>query len=146
MNAWLSRRQHVREIHHEARVLRAALKAELEVIREAFNDRIEIINNAGTSRSMLVPLDTMTDVYASLINRIGFLSERETRAVVRAYVLVRQMPERIKVLSRQHGTQEEREVGWANVDGQLFGALKKLHENYLTDIEAALVEVDRHLT
>ena len=78
MNAWLSRRQHVREIHHEARVLRAALKAELEVIREAFNDRIEIINNAGTSRSMLVPLETMTDVYASLIDRIGFLSERET--------------------------------------------------------------------
>lgn len=59
-------------------------------------------------------------------------------------MLVRQMPERLKILMRQHATGEEVESGWALIDGRLFGALKKMHENYLTDVDAALVEIGRH--
>jgi hypothetical protein len=146
MNAWLTRRQHDRQVQHEARVLRTALRAELEVIREAFRDRIQTIDSTkpGAGKSMLVPLETMSDVYASLIDRVGLLSETETRAVVRAYVLVRQMPERLKMLMRKQGTEEEVESGWALIGSELFVALRKMHENYLTDVDAALEEIARH--
>jgi hypothetical protein len=40
MNAYLARRQHTRQIRHEANALRIALRAELEMLREAFQDRI----------------------------------------------------------------------------------------------------------
>jgi hypothetical protein len=147
MNARLSRMQHARQVQHDAQVLRAALIAELEVIREAFRDRVEIIdetlNAAKPRQSMLVPLDSLTDVYTNLVGKIGLLSERESRAVVRAYVLVRQLPERVKLLSHQYGDDEEKERGWARVDGRLFDALKTMHENYLKDVDAALVELQR---
>jgi hypothetical protein len=143
-NALLARRQHAGQVRHESDVLRAALIAELQLIREAFMDRIAAINGAENRAGMLVPLDSLSDVYESLIDRIGLLSEPETRAVVRAYVLVRQLPGRIKLLNREHATDVERELGWAYVEGPLFGALKILHENYLRDIDAALVELGRH--
>jgi len=84
-NARLSRLQHLRQIQHEAPVLRAALKAELDLIRNAFQDRIDSISDAecGPGQTMLIPLNSMSDVYTSMIGRIGLLSPAETRAVYR---------------------------------------------------------------
>ena len=141
VNAVLARRQQDRAIRHQTNTLRVALRAELEIIREAFLDRIEAIKEAETNtrtRSMLIPLDTMTDVYTQLIDQIGLLSRKETAAVVRAYILIRQMPQRIELLSKQHATEVEKARGFAEVDGDLFAAVKTMHENYLADIDGAI--------
>lgn len=71
MNAWLARRQHERQVRHEANVLRTALRAELEIIRDAFRSRIETIDSAKPGeKSLLVPLDSLSDVYGSLMDRV----------------------------------------------------------------------------
>jgi hypothetical protein len=51
--------------------------------------------NPNPYGSMLVPLETITDIYKSMIGRLGLLSRSEIQAVLRAYLLIQQMPDRI---------------------------------------------------
>lgn len=135
MNAGLARRQHDRQIHHDARVLRTALRAELEIIRDAFRDRIAMIDEAQSkqqNKGLFVPLNTMTDVYMKVIDRIGLLSVPEVGAVLRAYILIRQMPERLRVLSAKEA------ADFLYFDSSEVGPVKRMHENYLKDIDRAL--------
>ena len=143
-SAWLTRRQYSRQIKHEGDMLRVALRAELEIIRDAFVDRINTIADAEEHHiSVLVPLDTMTDTYSRLLEKIGLLSQDEVRAAMKAYLLVRQMPERLKLLRSEHGTVLEKEKGYALIDGDLFSAVQEMHENFLKDIETALSALSR---
>ena len=138
-NAWLTRRQYSRRISHEGDMLRVALRAELEIIRDAFIDRINMIDDAAPSHtSMLIPLETMTDTYSRLLEKIGLLSQDEVRAAMKAYLLVKQLPERLRLLQRELGTEAERERPFALIDSELFNAISQMHKNYLEDIEAAL--------
>lgn len=124
-NAYLQRRQHDRQVTHEARTLRIALKTEPELIATAFRERIKSIDNAGESSAILIPLDTMTDTYAKLIDRIGLLSAEEVRTTMTAYVLIRQMPQRIELLARSQATREERETGFAHIEAHISRQLDK---------------------
>ena len=64
MNAYLSRRQHLRKIEHDRKVLRLALRAELKMLRASCRDRIEMLDEGPTSPTQfaLLPLNTMTAV------------------------------------------------------------------------------------
>ena len=42
----------------------------------------------GATQSLLVPLDTMTDVYDKVIEKIGLLSRDQVNRVLRTYLLV----------------------------------------------------------
>jgi hypothetical protein len=100
VNGRLARRQHVQQVKHEREVLRTTLRAELGVLRDTFVHRIEVIAAAQQdgSTGVLIPIDTMTDAYPLLLDRVGLLSVEEARAVMVAYLLVRQMPARIRLL------------------------------------------------
>lgn len=120
-------------------MLRVALRAELEIIRDAFIDRIKSIDNATPDHtSILIPLETMTDTYSRLLEKIGLLSQNEVKTTMNAYLLVRQLPERMRLLQRVHGTEDERVKPFAQIDSELFNAISQMHKNYLEDIEAAL--------
>lgn len=141
-SAWLTRRQYSLQIKHEGDMLRVALRAELEIIRDAFIDRINMIDNAVPGNiSMLIPLETMTDTYSRLLEKIGLLSQDEVRAAMKAYLLVKQLPERLRLLQRELGTEDERERPFAKIDSEFFNAISQMHKNYLEDIEAALSEL-----
>lgn len=71
----LARRQHERQVQHESTVVRVALRAELQAIAEAYRDRIATLDNPGPYGGVRLSLDTMTDVYKSVIQRLGLLSE-----------------------------------------------------------------------
>jgi hypothetical protein len=58
--------------------------------------------------------------------------------VLRAYILVRQMPERLKLLAHKHATEEERVLGFALAGGDYFEVVRQMHENYLDHIDLAL--------
>ncbi len=139
-NAWSVRRQHARQIDHERQVLRTALRSELGILRDAYSDRIDMIDQAqqGNSSEVLVPLNTMTDAYGQLLEKLGLLSEEEVQATMTAYALVRQMPERVQLLRRHHGTAYEQESSMALVDSPLFTALRQMHQNYLQKIDEAI--------
>ena len=72
-----------------------------------------------------------------LLDRIGLLAESEVAAVMRAYLLIRQMPERLELI-RELGTKDERYERFVRVGGKLFATAKQMHENYLEDIDAAI--------
>ena len=139
-NALLARRQHAGQIDHERQILRTALRSELGAVRDSYLDRINTINQAQRDGNpgVLVPLETMTDTYGRLLDKIGLLSEEEVRAAMEAYHLVRQMPERVRLLERQHATPDEVESRMAFVDGTLFTALCQMHQNYLQKIKEAI--------
>lgn len=140
-NAWLLRRQHRLETIHQATVLRAALEADLILIRDAYRERIKSIESAEGKKfgqRMLIPADAMTDVYSRLIDRIGVLRTSEVGAVMRAYVLVRHMPQRLALLEMQAPSDDEIPAGFVSVDRKLFSTLKNMHENFLTVIDASI--------
>jgi hypothetical protein len=84
----------------------------------------------------------MTDVYGRLLDRIGLLSEGEVAAVLQACMLVRQMPERLQLLEQQHASERERYEKFANVAGEYFEAIRKMHLTYLDVINTALAKLE----
>jgi hypothetical protein len=144
-NAWLARRQHSRQVRHDTKALRVALRSELEMIRDAFRDRVTMIESSQPKQreGIFIPLNTMTDVYSQFISRIGLLSESEIRAVMRAYLLVRQMPERLALLELQPTSHVERPTGFIFIEGRHLATVKQMHKNYLTDIDQALSLIAR---
>lgn len=134
-NAWLARRQHDRQVRHEARVLRTALRAELEAVAESYRDRIATLDSPGKHTGMHVPLATMTDVYKSMIGKLGLLTREETRVVLRAYLLILQLPETLRFLADDLAVPKP---GFVYVSAKEFAHLRKLHEKHLGDVDAAV--------
>jgi hypothetical protein len=135
VNAWLARAQHRRQVRHERAVLRVALRAELEAVAESYRDRIGMFDNPGVVGGALYPLDTMSQVYRSMIGRIGLLSAREVKAVLRAYLLIEQLPDRVKMLASDD---RRVEPGFVFIAAGALHVLREMHQNYLIDVEAAL--------
>jgi hypothetical protein len=80
-------------------------------------------------------VDIITSVYDQLLDKLGLLSASETKAVIRAYVMIKQMPVALYLLQN---AEESAPRGFIKVGRERFEAVKKLHENYLTDIDNAL--------
>jgi hypothetical protein len=136
-NARLDRKQHTRQVEHERTALKAALSAELSIIRDTFIDRIEMIAEAPETQGMLVPVDTMTDVYSRIFDRIGLLSSEQVNFVMRAYLLVRQMPDRLRLIEGP-AFQPSHETGYIRINRQDVGDVRRMHENFLGDLERAI--------
>ncbi len=90
VNARLSRLQHVRQVEHERTVVRTAPKAELQAVAQSYRGRIERLEDTHSHQrgGALLSLDSMTDVYESMIGHLGLLSESQVQAVLNAYLLV----------------------------------------------------------
>jgi hypothetical protein len=138
-NAWISRRQHTRQVEHEANVLRVAIRAELEAIRDELRDWIQTFDNPESSNhGFFLPLAGMTQVYDELLGKLGLLSEHEVRAVMYAYLPIRQLPERLKLVAKSELTLEDRARGAATREGAYGLALRRMHKSYLDGVEKAL--------
>lgn len=139
-NAWLNRKQHTRQVEHERTALKAALSAELSIIRDTFVDRINMIGE-GATRSMLVPLDTMTGVYERVIEKIGLLSRDQVNRVLRAYLLIQQMPDRLRFFQDNNEIEPERN-GYIRIDAKHIGNVREMHVNFLVDIDSAIAALE----
>jgi hypothetical protein len=135
-NASLARKQHARQIEHENATVRVALKAELEAVAESFRDRIEIFSALNQEREGgLLSLETMTEIYKSTLSRLGLLSTTQVRAVIRAYALVEQLPDRLSYLATS-GSESRIYIPMKN-----FAHAADMHRNYLQVINAAISEL-----
>jgi hypothetical protein len=134
-NAWLSRKQHTRQVDQERTALKAALSAELSIIRDAFLDRIKMVAEAPETQSMLVPLDTMTEVYGRTVDKLGLFSRDQVNLVLRAYILIRQMPDRLRFFQ---GPEETPPAGYLRISSKHVGHVRQMHENFLVDINSAI--------
>jgi hypothetical protein len=135
-NARLNREQHTRQIEHERTALKAALSAELSIIRDTFRDRIETIGDPPTTTVMWVPLDTMTDVYSHVIDKLGLLSRDQVNLVMHAYLLIRAVPDRLRLME---GVPEIQSVaGYIKISSEHVSDVRRMHENFLGDIDKAI--------
>jgi hypothetical protein len=80
----------------------------------------------------------MTDIYEELIDRLGLLTPDEIEKVMRAYLLIQQLPGRIRLLLWQSHDQIE-SAEYMRVGRKHFVAVKAIHKNYLTQIELAIM-------
>jgi len=135
-NARLQRSQHTRQVNHERTALKAALSSELSIIRDSYVDRIGMITESQT-QSLLVPVDTMTEVYSQSIGKLGLLSRDQVNLVLRAYLLVRAMPARLRFFRGQE-PQPSDEIGYLRIGNKNVGHVRQMHENFLVDINAAI--------
>ncbi|MHB8474744.1 MAG: hypothetical protein ACYDBZ_00460 [Steroidobacteraceae bacterium] len=135
-NARLNREQHTKQVEHERTALKAALSAELSIIRDTFRDRIEMIGSPAESQGMWVPVDTMTDVYGRILDKIGLLSREQVDLVLRAYLLIRAVPERLRLM--EGSPKVEPGATYLYVGSKHIVDARRMHENFIQDIERAI--------
>lgn len=153
MNARLAGAQHDRQVTHETTIVRTALRAELEAAAESYRYRIETFGK-GVAAGAYIPLGAMTDVYKSMIARLGLLSDSQVRLVLKAYLLIEQLPERLEFLAeklsdlpppilRGEETDIKDPPGHIWIPAKNLSAVTKMHRNYLEDIKAAITALSQ---
>lgn len=141
-NAWMERRRHERQLRHERTALRTAFVEELRIIDRGFDEgRISSEPDADRYQDVLIPTKTLTDVYDSKQSDLGLLSRDEVQKVMRAYLLVKEVPFRVGLIA--HQTSESGD--YVVVDVERYDVLKGIHEVALTEIRAAIDALERAL-
>jgi hypothetical protein len=80
----------------------------------------------------------MTDVYTHSIERLGLLSSEQVKLVMRAYLLIRAVPERLRLLPVEQGAESLPDNSFIWVASKNAGIARQLHENFLEDIDKAI--------
>jgi hypothetical protein len=141
-NSRLDRKQHEREILHEERALRQALISELRILRGILEDRSQAKLEGPYSDCMFPALIPDT-VYQTFLPRIGILSKEEVSAVMGAYVLVAELPQRLWLLcpaaNVERGTQE-----YIFIDKRHLATAVGIHKVLLREVSKALNVLEQH--
>ncbi len=133
-----------RQMEHEVRSLRVALKSELASNKNSYENRIQQLNEPCEYDHALIPNNTVDHVYKTLLDKIGLLSEDEVENILKAYLLIADLPYRIRIL-----------VGTDSIGGfkDEFIRLNKdqqpivsgIHKSFLPDINKAIDSIEQQL-
>lgn len=147
VNARLARKQHERQVSHQRATLRTALCAELEQIKGLFVDACGTAKSAGEeNNSAYIPDQIRVQVFKDLGHQVGLLTTREVAAVIKAYALIEELPQRIRILATQHYDSSARVVpGYVCVSSAGMDTVAKMYESFLQPIEEASGAVKENL-
>lgn len=137
MNARLARDQRERQLNHERAALRTALCAELVIIRDIFEDRSQMCKEDDSGNSALIPEYVPNQVYHHLLDRIGLLTIEEIEPVMQAYLLVAELPVRLRLISMDSGDPRE-PTGYLRIGADFVEAAGSIHRSFLSRIDSAL--------
>ena len=142
-NARLARRQRSDEREHERRVYRAALRVELQALRDVYTDRATMLETAP--RGCLVPARAGTEVFDRLLDKIGLLSPEESAVVLRAFVLAKELPGRVRLLEADTFARspEEPLAEWIRVAKQHTAAVGQMHAGFIERFDEALRALEK---
>jgi hypothetical protein len=85
----------------------------------------------------------MNEVYQSLLDNIGLLSDKEIEKVINAYLLIAEVPYRLKLLC---GTDNLSGTGeFIRLREEHMETARKMHESILPKIIEAIDAIDVHL-
>lgn len=130
-NGYFNRRQHIRELNQKKNSIKAALVAELEVNLSTFKARAEEFSTPKDKVAYL-PLITFIDVYKSLINDIGLLPESEIKKLVKAYLLIEEVPQIALLHFKPHTD------GFIAIEPEKRQKALQFHQERLAAIEQAI--------
>lgn len=98
VNAKTQRDLQARQRQHEAQSVRTALRVELKANVEMYEHRIKDFSRSDGDRDAILPSTVVNRVYQTLLPEIGLLSVEEVELVHRAYLLLEEMPYRLRLL------------------------------------------------
>ena len=98
VNARIQRGLQSRQREHDAKTVRVALLAELKANVEMYESRIKDMSGSDGSHHALIQSMVVNKIYQTLLPKIGMLSVKEVEVVHRAYLLLEEMPYRLRLL------------------------------------------------
>src|SRR5262245_53443377 len=107
VNARLARKQEERKEHREARALRTALIAELRQQKGGLEQAAETTDEAAKQHGNdpehegVLPLVRYDAVFNASVDKLGLLSSRQVAAVYEAYLQMRTLTWRLRLLEAQ---------------------------------------------
>lgn len=101
-----------------------------------FEKRAEDLR-ADPSSFVILPESVPINVYASLQAKIGLLTTEEITPIIKAYLLIEELPMRLKVLSVQSERGASYE-GYIYISKEHVKNAGEMHENFLKNINEAL--------
>ena len=141
-NSRLDRKQHEREMQHEKRALRQALISELRILQGILEDRSKT-KPEGEYSDCMFPAHIPDTVYRTFLPRIGILNSEEVSAVMGAYVLLAELPQRLYLLSPaanvERGSQD-----YIYIEEQNLVTAAGIHKVFLKEVSKALCLLEQH--
>ncbi|CAH1387517.1 hypothetical protein [Candidatus Nitrotoga sp. M5] len=144
VNANHQTKLHAQKIEHERTSLRMAIKSELISNKNTYEARIEQFNEQSEYKNALIQNYTVDHIYKTLLDKIGLLTEEEVESIIKAYLLMSDLPYRLRIV-----------VGTENIGGfnDEFIRLKKehlaiatdLHKGFLPAIINAIDSINRNI-
>jgi hypothetical protein len=135
-NAQIAREQTDSIRSHNRDAFRTAIYCELETIKDMFETRAKDLGADPPSFVILPELVTI-NVYASLRSKIGLLTTEEITPIIKAYLLIEELPMRLKVLA-DHSEAGAHYEGYIYIGKEQVKNAGKLHESFLIKINEAL--------
>jgi hypothetical protein len=143
VNAKTQRNLQAAQRDHATRALRIALQVELKANVQMYEDRIGEFAKADGAHHALVPSKVTNNIYQSSLADIGLLSTKEVEAVVRAYLLVEEMPYRLRLLTGTDNVGGYKDE-FIRLDASRQQAAQKIHEALLPSLREAVTVLERN--
>lgn len=137
-NAKMQRDQQDREVEHSADSLRAAVRSELFINKQVLELRINQLSAADARDDASVPNTVANEVYRQLLGRIGLLSQVEIASIIEAYLLLQELPYRLKLLV---GT-DRCTADFTRLNVAHRHAVTQIYSNSLKVIEKAIESIE----
>jgi hypothetical protein len=126
---------------HETQSLRTALLVELRTNVQMYETRISDLSQADGSNHALLPSKVPNNIYQSSLPKVGLLSTHEVESVLRAYLLLDEMPYRLRLLvgtDNEGGYNDE----FIRIDANRQHDARRIHEALLPRIREAVAALE----
>ena len=128
---------------HDVRSLRTALLVELKENVRMYEDRISTLSKADGTHHALMPSRVTNSIFQSSLSKVGLLSADVVESVLRAYLLLEEMPYRLRLLvgtNNVGGYNDE----FIRIDADRQHDAKKIHDALLPRLREAVAALERN--
>ena len=143
VNAKTQRNLQSAQREHAIRALRIALLVELKANVQMYESRIGDFSKADGTHHALIPSKATNNIYQSSLANIGLLSTQEVEAVLRAYLLVEEMPYRLRLLAGTDNVGGYKDE-FIRLDASTQQDAQKIHEALLPSLREAVTLLERN--
>jgi hypothetical protein len=140
-NATIQRNLQSAQRKHEVQSLRTALLVELKENVQMYENRISDLSKTDGTQHALMPSKVTNNIYQSSLSYVGLLSADEVESVLRAYLLLEEMPYRLRLAvgtNNVGGYKDE----FIRIDANRCDAVKKIHEALLPKLREAVAALE----
>lgn len=136
-NAKTQRNLQAAQRDNQVRSLRTALTTELKENVRMYEDRINDLSKADGKHHALLPSKVVNNIYQTCLPNIGLLSSEEIESVLLAYLLLDELPYRMRLLvgTEQIGGYKDEFI---RIDAAKQHNAKQIHEALLPTLREAV--------